>query len=446
MHLNVLTQCCPAPTFEFMWAAPEDRTASGYRNLRYWTDLAGKLERACVDALFFADVHGVYDVYRDSWEPAFQHAVQVPAIDPLTVLPAAAAVTDHLGFAVTYSTAYHPPYQCARLFSSLDHVTDGRIAWNIVTSYLSSAAKNGLGEHLAHDSRYDRADEYVEVARALWERSWEDGAVVRDRSARTFTDPAKVRQIDHKGEFFTVRGPHLCEPSPQRTPVLYQAGASSRGLAFAAKHAEVVFMTLTGPARGGAQVAELRQAVRESGRDPASVKVLQGMLVMVGQTEEQARAKARLYASLADREALLTKWCGWTGIDVDGYPDDTRLDEIPHHAVRSALSFVQRASGSGVATVGDAREFIGRLPPPTRTTALFGTAEQVADRMEEWLERTGIDGFNLLPCPPGSGVDDVCDLLIPELQRRGLFRTSYDPAEKTLRERYFGAGNAAPRH
>src|SRR5438094_1265066 len=155
MFLNVLTQCSPSPTFEFMWRDPGDQTGTGYRSLGYWTSMARRLEAACIDALFFADVHGVYDVYRGSWAPAVRHAVQIPSIDPLLVIPAAAAVTEHLGFAVTYSTTYHPPYQCARVFSSLDHLTSGRIAWNIVTSYLRSASSNGLGEYVAHDERYD---------------------------------------------------------------------------------------------------------------------------------------------------------------------------------------------------------------------------------------------------------------------------------------------------
>src|SRR5690348_7818962 len=160
MHLNVTTQACPAPLFEWMWRHPDDRTAAGYRSLTYWQELARQLESACIDALFFADVHGVYDTYEGSWAQAVRHGVQVPAIDPMLVIPAAAAATAHLGFAVTYSTTYHPPYQCARVFSSLDHLTGGRIGWNIVTSYLGSAAANGLGERLEHDRRYDRADEY----------------------------------------------------------------------------------------------------------------------------------------------------------------------------------------------------------------------------------------------------------------------------------------------
>jgi long-chain alkane monooxygenase len=442
MHLNVFTQCSPSPQFKGLWRHPQDRSAAGYRSLAYWTEIARKLDRACVDALFFADVHGVYDVYRGSWRPAVQHAVQIPSIDPAVLLPALAAATEHLGFAVTYSTTYHAPYQCARLFSSLDHLTDGRVAWNIVTSYLRSASANGLGEYLDHDERYNRADEYVTAVRALWERSWDDDAVVRDADADMFTDPDRVREVDFKGEWFAVRGPHQCEPSPQRTPVLYQAGASARGTAFAARHAEVVFLTMADPASGAPQVAALRAEVARAGRDPNSVKVLQGSMVMVGADRADAKAKARLYNELWSGEGQLAKWCGWMDVDLAAYPDDTPVGEVDAQGSRSFVGFLRTLGPDRVWTVGDVRYLVSRPRRPRREApvTLFGTAAEVADRMEQWIEAAGVDGFNLIPCPPTAGVDDICDLLIPELQRRGMFRTTHDPARRTLRERYFGAG------
>lgn len=443
MHLNVLTQCSPSPTFEWMWRDEQDRTSTGYRSLEHWTALARQLEGACIDALFFADAHGISDVYEGSWAATVRHAVQVPAIDPLLVIPAAAAVTRHLGFAVTYSTTYHPPYQCARVFTTLDHLTGGRIGWNIVTSYLSSAAANGLGTGLDHDLRYDRADEYLEVVRALWQDSWEDDAVTIDREACVFTDPSKVHDIDHRGRWFSVRGPHQCEPSPQRTPVLYQAGASSRGLDFAARHAEVVFVTLAAPRNGGEQVAELRRCIERHGRDDRAVKVLQGMLVMVAATEEQARAQADLHHDLTQPDGMLAKWCGWSGVDLGGYPPQTPLAELSVQGARSVVRFLENIDPARTWTVQDARNFFGSARRPSPRTALFGTASRVADRMEEWIERADLDGFNLFPAPPSLGVDGICDLLVPELQRRGLFRTEYAEQEVTLRERYFGAGALA---
>src|SRR5690606_11967525 len=250
-----------------------------------------------------------------SFAPAVRHSVQVPAIDPVLVVPAVAAVTRHLGLAVTYSTSYHAPYQCARVFSTLDHLTGGRIGWNIVTSDLRLARGTGMAQQLPHDQRYDRADEYLDLVVRLWEESWEDGAVVRDAGSDTFADPAAVHRIDHDGRWFHLSAPHQCEPSPQRTPVLYQAGASPRGVAFAARHAEVVFVTLSGFKEGRARVTQLREQAERHGRDPGRLRVLQGMCLIVAEDAAQARARAADYLRLSSRGGLLTKWCGWSGVD-----------------------------------------------------------------------------------------------------------------------------------
>lgn len=444
MHLNIFVQCSPSPQFKGLWRHPEDRTATGYRSLGYWSGLARQLEQACIDALFFADTHGVFDVYQGSWAPAVRNAVQVPSIDPVLVLPAAAMVTEQLGFAVTYSTTYHPPYECARLFTSLDHLTGGRVGWNIVTSFLRSAAENGMGEYLPHDKRYERADEYLAVARSLWETSWADDAVVRDAGRGLFADPAKVSQIDHNGRWFQVRGPHQCEPSPQRTPVLYQAGSSARGTAFAARHAEVVFLTLSDPRSGAEQVAALRRRTAEAGRPADAIRALQGMPVLVAASRAEAEAKASLFVDLSSPEGMLAKWCGWMGIDLAAYPDDAPVGDIRTDGSRTFVNMLRGIDPDRAWTVADVRELVATPRRPMRggRHLLFGTAEQVAAQMERWLTVGGVDGFNLIPCPPSAGISDICHLLIPELQQRGLFRKAYDPAERTLRERYFGAGNS----
>jgi FMN-dependent oxidoreductase (nitrilotriacetate monooxygenase family) len=443
VHLNVFTECAPVPSFEGLWRHPEDRTATGYRSLAYWTSVARKLEAAKLDALFFADVHGTYDVYQGSWAPAVRAGVQIPSIDPVLLVSALGAVTERLGLAVTYSTTYHPPYLCARTFSTLDELTGGRVAWNVVTSYLRSASRNGIGEYLEHDQRYDRADEYLAVVRALWERSWDDDAVLVDRAAGVLSDPARVRQIDHAGEWFTVRGPHQCAPTPQRTPVLYQAGASGRGLTFAAQHAEVVFLTLSEPRRDARKVADLRERVAAAGRDPAGIKALQGMPVVVGRTAEEVAARVELITGFHSPEGRLAKWCGWMDIDLAAVPPETPIEELPLQGTRSALDAIRRTDPGREWTVGDVIRTVSAPHRPMRggRFMLCGTPGEVADQMERWVELAGVDGFNLVPCPPSGGIDDICDLLVPELQRRGLFRTGYDPAETTLRERYFGAGN-----
>ena len=446
VHLNLFAECAPVPSFEGQWRDPADRTGTGYGSLPYWTGVARQLEAACFDALFLADVHGTYDVYGGSWHAAVRNAVQIPSIDPMLLIPAMAAVTEQLGFAVTYSTTYHPPYLCARVFSTLDQLTGGRIAWNVVTSYLASASRNGLGEFLDHDRRYDRADEYMAVVRALWERSWDDDAVCIDRENGVFADPDRIRQIDHDGTWFSVRGPHQCAPTPQRTPVLYQAGTSGRGMRFAAEHAEVVFVTLADPRRGAAVVRNLRAAVERAGRDPDRLVVLQGMPVIVGATREQAAARLDLMSRFHSVEGRMAKWCGWTGIDLAAHPDGTPLDELPSGGTHTALEAVRRTDPSRAWTVGDVRRTISAVHLPMRggRFMLFGSAGEVADQMCTWQEIAGVDGFNLVPFPPSSGIDDICDLLVPELRSRGLFRTAYDPAETTLRERYQGAGRARP--
>jgi FMN-dependent oxidoreductase (nitrilotriacetate monooxygenase family) len=444
MHLNVLTQTIPSPIFEGMWRHEDDRSAHGYRTLEYWTGVARRLEDACVDALFFADFQGVYESYGGSPDRAVRHGLHVPSIDPVLVVPALAAATKQLGFAVTYCLSYAPPFQCARLFSTLDHLTCGRVGWNIVTSDLRLAEKMGLATQADHDDRYDRADEYLDVVLALWEESWGDDAVVLDAANDTLTDPARVRRIEHSGRWFHLSTPHVCEPSPQRTPVLHQAGASPRGVEFAARWAEVVFVTLSGPRKGAPQVARLRELAEAHGRDPRALRILQGMPVIVGATDEEAREKAEAYVRLASPGGLLAKWCGWTGVDLATHGDDTPVSEIISHDGRGILGFLGEVAPARNWTLRDLREYVATPRRPHRfdRLTLFGTPAQIADRMEEWLELADIDGFNLFPCPPSAGIDDICDLLVPELQRRGLVRTSYDPAERTLRERYYGAGRS----
>jgi alkanesulfonate monooxygenase SsuD/methylene tetrahydromethanopterin reductase-like flavin-dependent oxidoreductase (luciferase family) len=224
--------------------------------------------------------------------------------------------------------------------------------------------------------------------------------------------------------------------------VLYQAGSSDRGTTFAARHAELVFVTLNGMKQGQEQVAELRRRAAAFGRDPARLKVLQGMCLMVAPDSGQARARAEEYLRLSSHGALITKWCGWSGVDLATYPGDLPLSEVDNPNLHSVAGFLRRSAPDRVMTVADLRDFVAvpRRPHPYARLMLFGTPAEVADRMVEWMDRTGVDGFNLMPCPATQGLADFCELLVPELRRRGLLRTSYDPAEQTLRERYFGAG------
>src|SRR6185437_7083384 len=267
IRLNAFDMCCVGHHSPGLWAYPGDR-ADTYNTLEYWTDLARILERGKFDALFLADVLGVYDVYKGSADTALEHGVQVPVNDPLMPVSAMAAVTRNLSFGITCALSYELPYPFARRMSTLDHLTQGRVCWNIVTGYLDSAARGmGMPKQVAHDDRYDVAEDYMQAVYKLWEASWEDGAVLRDRRGRRFADPSKIHPIQHDGPHFKVDAIHLCEPSPQRTPVLFQAGASKRGRDFAARHAECVF--INGPSKKvvGNIVKDLRARAAAAGRD-----------------------------------------------------------------------------------------------------------------------------------------------------------------------------------
>lgn len=439
IRLNAFDMNCVGHQSPGLWRHPRDRSAD-YKSLDYWTDLARTLERGKFDGLFIADVLGVYDVLDGSVAAALRHGTQVPVNDPLQLIPAMAQVTEHLGFGLTASLSFEHPYTFARRLSTLDHLTKGRAGWNIVTSYLDSGARNiGLGGQAAHDDRYDVADEYLEVCYKLWEGSWEEGAVVRDRARGIFTDPTKVHPIGHQGRYYTVPGIHLCEPSPQRTPVLYQAGASNRGRRFAGLHAECVFVACPSKAVLKKAVAGIRQAVAEAGRDPRAVKIFNLQTVIVDETDNGARAKWRDYASYISREGALVLASGWLGIDFGAYGLDEPLRHIETNAVQSSVEAFSSADPSKVWTVGELADWIGigGLGP-----LFVGGPTTVADLFEEWVAETDVDGFNLAYAVTPETFEDLVQHLVPELQRRGLYKRDYEAG--TLREKLFGAAARLP--
>jgi alkanesulfonate monooxygenase len=266
IRLNAFSMNCVAHQSPGLWRHPRDRS-SDYNRLSYWTDLAQTLERGKFDGLFLADVLGVYDVYGEGPRAALREAAQVPVNDPLLLVSAMAHVTRHLGFGVTCNLSYEPPYTFARRMTTLDHLTGGRIGWNVVTGYLDSAARGaGRMRQTGHDERYDAAEEYMEVVYKLWQQSWADDAAVRDRAAGIFADPDKVRRVIHHGAHYDLDAIHLCEPSPQRTPVIYQAGTSPKGREFAARHAECVFVSGPSAKVIAPRVADIRRLAVENGR------------------------------------------------------------------------------------------------------------------------------------------------------------------------------------
>ncbi len=430
--LNAFDMNCVGHQSSGLWRHPRDRSTE-YTSLRYWQDLARTLERGLIDAIFLADVTGVYDVFAGTPEAALRSAAQVPANDPFTLVPAMAGVTEHLGFGVTGSIPYEPPYAFARRVSSLDHLTAGRMGWNVVTGYLDSAARGiGRQQQTRHDTRYDIADEYMALVYRLWEESWEDDAVVRDAERGIYADPAKVHRITHQGEYFSVDAIHLCEPSPQRTPVIFQAGASSRGQAFAAAHAECVF-TGGNPETLARYVRNLRAHAVENGRAADDVKVFAMLTVVVDDSDATARDKLADYQQYGLAEGALALMSGWSGIDLSRYRLDQRAESIPTEAIQLAIQSV------GSRTLGDWASFlaVGGAAP-----IVAGSPSTVADTMLSLVEETGIDGFNLAYTVMPECVEDVVDRVVPELQTRGAYKTSYAPG--TFREKLFGQGPRLP--
>jgi FMN-dependent oxidoreductase (nitrilotriacetate monooxygenase family) len=434
--LNAFNMNCVGHINHGLWAHPRDRSTE-YNTLEYWTDLAKTLERGLFDGLFIADIVGVYDVYQNNVDLTLQESIQLPVNDPLLLVSAMAAVTRNLGFGLTANLTYETPYLFARRMSTLDHLTRGRVGWNIVTGYLESAAKAmGRPQQVEHDRRYDQADEYLEVLYKLWEGSWEDDAVLNDPQRRIYAQPGKVHKVQHHGEFYQVDGYHLCEPSPQRTPVLFQAGSSARGLRFAGQHAECVFISGQGREAVKKQVAAIRESAQRNGRDPQAIKVFMGISVVVAPTEAQAHEKFAEYLRYASPEAGLAHYAASTGIDFSRYAPDEPIRYEKNNAIESAVKNLTAKEDWTVARILKENALGGRYP------ALVGSPVQVADALQAWVEETGLDGFNLTRTVTPESYEDFIDLVIPELQRRGLYKTEY--ADGSLRNKLFAEGDRLP--
>lgn len=440
IRFNAFDMNCVAHQSSGLWRHPDDRSST-YTTLEYWTELAKLLESGTFDGIFIADVLGTYDVFGGTNEAAIRNGAQVPVNDPLMLIGAMALVTEHLGFGVTAGTAYEHPYPFARRMSTLDHLTKGRVGWNVVTGYLPSAARNmGHDDQLEHDDRYDHADEYLEVLYKLWEGSWEDDAVVKDRERGIFTDPSKVHEIGHRGKHFTVPGIHISEPSPQRTPVIYQAGASSRGIAFAAGNAEAIFVAATSKEVLKTTVAKIRDALEAAGRDRYAAKIYTLLTVITDSTSEKAQAKYEDYLSYASEEGALVFMSGWMGVDLSRYGLDEPVGNVKSNAIQSVLTNLQQEKDLGREwTVGDlARQgAIGGLGP-----YIVGSGEEIADILQEWVEETDVDGFNLAYAVTPGTWRDIIDHVIPVLRKRGAYPVEYAPG--TLRAKLHGAGDRLP--
>ena len=437
IELLAYTNCAQSPSVEDAWKHPRHRQDTGYTDLSYWTALAQLLEEGTFAGLFFADAYNVSNRYRGSIRPTIRRGEQVPENDPLPLLAALAGATDELGLVATASTSFYEPYLLAKKLSTIDHLTDGRLGWNVVTSSGEMEFRNLHVEHTEHDTRYDVADEFVEVCYRLWEGSWEDGAVLRDEAADAFADPDRVHFVDFEGEYFDVPGPHMCAPSPQRTPYLFQAGQSDRGMRFGATHAEAVFVHAMGPDQLERTVGEIRERVAAAGRDPDSVQVFPGISPYVAATEREARIEfERVRDEIVSVETGLIRLSNHLDHDYSQYDPDSPLSDIDVNGIRGVLrTFLEDDREWTVREAAIQYTFHGQGD-------FVGTPDAVADEMERWIA-AGADGFLVQGhLVPGSFAD-VVDFLVPELRRRGLLRETYEPG-LTLRERLSGGDARLP--
>ena len=394
-------------------------------NLKHLIRFAQKLEHGRFDAWFMADHLAVLNMPM----AALKRSATVTSFDPLTLLPALAMVTEHLGLIATASSTFEPAYMIARRFASLDHISGGRAGWNLVTTSNPDAALNfGLTEHMEHGERYRRAREFYDVVTGLWD-SWAEDAFIRDVENGIYFDPDRMHVLDHKGEFLSVRGPLNIARPIQGWPVIVQAGASDAGRQLAAETAEMIFASGGKLADAQRYYADVRERARKAGRDPDHIKILPGCLVVVGDTAEEARNKRALLDSLVHPDSGIASLSIALGCDASVFDLDGPLPEIPEsNASKSGRERVIERARRDNLTVRQLAQIAGSYGG----LAMVGTPEMIADQMEEWLYSNACDGFNIMfPWVPG-GLDDFVDRVVPELQRRNLFRREYEG--KTLRE------------
>lgn len=405
------------------WRHPQTPPA-GLLDLGFYAHLAQTAERGCFDFVFHSDGVGISDTYREIVE----HTVTIRP-EPTTLLAALAALTSRIGLAATISTTYHEPYAVARTFATLDHLSGGRAAMNVVTSSTVQEARNhGREAHLDHDARYRRAAEFVDVARGLWD-SWEDGAVVADQASGRLVDADSVHHLNHHGTFFSVRGPLNVPRPPQGHPVLIQAGTSEAGMALAVAVADLVFTVNADLGEAQTRYTRLKEMAARAGRAPGSPKILPGLMPIVAETRPAAQAAYDALQALTPREIALPYLSDLVEHDLSGYSPDGPLPDLP--AINGGvgrLEMIRRLGRDGLSLGAVAY----RMLLARGHWTVIGTAADIADEMERWFTGRACDGFNILaPFHPG-GLEAFVDMVVPELRRRGLFRHAY--TGRTLRE------------
>lgn len=418
-----------------LWRAPEAHNHE-FNSLRHWTSLAATVEKAGYDLLFFADVFGLRAPWNGNWRKAVEGGIQVPVNDPSVLASALATVTDTLGIVFTSSIVQDHPFNFARRMSSLDHYTDGRLGWNIVTSFNQNMFRSfGHDGTPAHDERYEWAYEYLDVVYKLWEGSWDEDALVQDKVRGVHSDPAKIHRINHVGPRYRVEGPHFTSPSPQRTPVLFQAGASPAGQLFSARNAEGVYISSPNPAAAHALTSETRALAAANSRDPGDITFAQGLSFVIGDTHREAVRRSDEIKRYLDLEGVALHALGDAGVDAGRFPLDTPLSELGEFTgVQGFARWAAESSGHSEPTI---RDLAWVLEGANR---VVGTAKEIADRLEEWRE-AGVDGINVYHATVPGTFTEVADRLFPTLRERGLIATD---KSGTLRHKLLGRGDRLP--
>lgn len=430
LHLNLFV--LGSEDYSGAWRHPR-AAAEAINTAPFLVGLAKRAEAACLDSIFLADALAVGESFEYSAPQGYE---------PLTLLAAIAAGTERLGLIGTGSTSYLEPYNLARMFASLDHISGGRAGWNIVTTAAARSAQNfGRPDLDEHDARYERAEDYLAVVTELWD-SWADDALLRDRASGRYVDPARVREIDHDGPYFRVRGPLNVFRSPQGRPLLAQAGSSTAGKAFAARHAEVIFTAQPAYPAAEAFYRDVKRQVADVGRNPAHVVVLPGITPIIGSTEAEARRLSAELDELLVLDPLLRRMSLVLGVDLSDHPLDEPLGELP--PIEQVRTYQSRSAIMRAMIERDRptlRELLTKVGGSRGHFSITGTPEQVADAIQYWYENGAADGFNVFPPLMPAGFHDFVDQVVPELRSRKLFREEYTGT--TLRDHY-GVAAAAP--
>ncbi|GAB3616030.1 LLM class flavin-dependent oxidoreductase [Okibacterium endophyticum] len=436
LHFNAFVMNTNSHIQHGQWRRP-DAGQVDFNDVNTWIELARLLEAAKFDAMFFADVSGLYGDADADFDVYLRHGLQIPSNDPTVLLGALATHTEHIGLALTSNVMQNHPFNFARQVSTLDHISNGRAAWNVVTGMQNNGARNyGLEQLTDHAERYRWAEEYVDVVYKLWEGSWDEGALLKDRERGVYADPSKVHKIAHRGERYRVDGPHLPSPSPQRTPLLFQAGSSASGRVFAARHAEATFIVAPTPDVARQQIAETRRLAVAHGRRPSDLKFFQGLSFIIGATESEAREKEREYNSYVSVEGYLAHSAL---VDETGrvYDPETPVSQVDSNTSKGFVEWAARAFTDREPTLGD---LVRRRATSGR---IVGTPEQIADEIERW-QRAGIDGVNVINWVLPGSFAEFADHVLPVLRGRGLAQVEY--AEGPLRQKLFGSAQLNTRH